>query len=235
MVVVTTPMRVGTHWVFNSLRSISGLPSDYWHKDLFVNGERKPTEEHIVRSHYAMPSTILKSYPNTKVVVVLRDIRDVIVSLFFYLKHDPMGWNVKTEREKLPIGTTMKEFIYSDRVKEEVRAHIQYWKEIDSNKDNVIVVTYEEIVRDTYGTIGKIARLVGYPYDFETVKMCTDGNGFRAMSTRKEGDEKQDAFYRKGIVGDYKNHMDLTDLEYLNHIVREEGGDRRVFYDMDTK
>lgn len=168
----------------------------------------------------------------------MRDIRDVLVSLFFYLKHDPMGWNAKTQREKIPLGMGIKEFICSPRVEEEIQSHIDYWNEIsgkDSEKDRIYTIRYVEMVNDPYDTISRLASFCGFDTDPEVIKICVDGNGFRVMSGRQEGSEKQDAFYRKGIVGDYKNYLDGEDLEHIDNIVKSKGGDVNVYNYLDAE
>ena len=76
---------------------------------------------------------------------------------------------------------------------------------------------------------------MSYDTDKETVKICVDGNSFKVMSSRNEGDERQDAFYRKGIVQDYKNYLDDEDLKHIDDIVKSRGGDVRVYNDLDSK
>jgi hypothetical protein len=152
------------------------------------------------------------------------------VSLYFYLQHDPHGWSVEP---KLGFDVPLKDFIKSNRVRQEIASHISYLNDVAH--EFVLHVRYEDMVEDIYAVTKVVARFIGYPEsDDDVIKLLVDDNSFKTVTGgRGEGNEDPTSFYRKGIVGDYKNYLNVDDLAYIWQIVQEEGGTTSVYHNMD--
>ena len=74
---------------------------------------------------------------------------------------------------------------------------------------------YEDLKNDIYGSTLKIINYTGINVEDSRVRKSIAKNDFKRVSGRKTGIENRSSFYRKGIVGDWKNYFDAELLEYL--------------------
>uniref|UniRef100_A0A0D3GXT7 Sulfotransferase n=1 Tax=Oryza barthii TaxID=65489 RepID=A0A0D3GXT7_9ORYZ len=97
---------------------------------------------------------------------------------------------------------------------------------------------YEEVLRDPVNTIRELAQFVGQPFSdteeeagtvAEIVKLCSL-ESLRSQKANKEGIQgvyikfSHDSYFRKGVEGDWRNHMtpEMAEMgEHLDSIIRE--------------
>ena len=65
--------------------------------------------------------------------------------------------------------------------------------------------SYEALNKDTNLELTRILTQIGVCADERTVQNAVDKFSFAAQSGRKPGDRDNEAFVRKGVVGDWKN------------------------------
>ncbi|KAG8375417.1 hypothetical protein BUALT_Bualt10G0097900 [Buddleja alternifolia] len=94
-----------------------------------------------------------------------------------------------------------------------------YWNASLENPDRVLFLKYEDVKRDPYSEIKKIAEFVGLPFSEEEEKAGLVGEIAKFCSFDKlknleinktgihYGPIKNDSFYRKGDVGEWVNHL----------------------------
>lgn len=69
--------------------------------------------------------------------------------------------------------------------------------------------------------IRRLLRFIGLPHADEDVKACVEGSRFsRQSGGRDPGQEQSDSFYRKGVVGDWRNHFSEEFGEMLIRITK---------------
>jgi hypothetical protein len=81
-------------------------------------------------------------------------------------------------------------------------------------------LTYADHKSDPTRTIRRVVDFLGLPSTDDDVRMCIQRGDFKNQSGRKAGDERRDAFLRKGIVGDWRNHFTDEFGELLVRISR---------------
>ena len=136
----------------------------------------------------------VKEHYNKRVVYLIRDPRDCLVSLYFYRAYCK---NILTKRIKFRIKTTLSHYGFVRKTLEAWKQHVRTYKdECDQ------VISYEELINDCTGSL---SRLTGTD-DMSRLGTVVDENSFQAHSGREQGQENKYKFARKGIVGDWNNY-----------------------------
>ena len=163
-------------------------------------------------------------------IYVLRDGRDVAVSLYFHvIRHlrtdtlfsrrarafcddvfgpdaDPMD-----TRRNLPAfirSLSTHPFAIIVRTRRDHRfqtwpRHVRDW----TRRRGVTVVRYERLLTDTPTEIRRIGTAIGHPISPATSQDITRRHSFERKTGRTPGTENPVAFRRKGIAGDWRNHF----------------------------
>ena len=156
-----------------------------------------------------------------KFVVVMRNVKDVIVSFYHYHQYDvDCGFK----------GHTFDEFF--DKFKDKtiylgdpIEHMIGWWKYKDH--PNVHIVFYEDMLRDTANHVKAIGNFIGSPVSDETARRIKDGCSFMKMRDRDMGlyfageFHEGSTFFRKGVIGDWRNYMSEEQAKYVDDLVKE--------------
>lgn len=137
-------------------------------------------------------------------VVMFRDLRDVAVSNYFYVKNTP--WHPEHRHYA---GRTVEEglAVFADRT---LRAYADWVISWQANRDpeRSTIVRYEEMLADTVGSLRRVASTFALPADESTIRDLADRFSFRKMSGgRDQGQADGTRFVRKGVAGDWVNHF----------------------------
>ncbi len=176
-----------------------------------------------IRGKYLIPKDILFS---KKVILLCRDPRDTVVSLFFQ----------KTKRSGTRVECDISTFIRDPKLGILGIIHVMNrWRERLRKHPHFLRVSYEELRGDTLGTLIKVLEFIGITdIDVSRAKEAVDFASFenmKAMETRGDfnrrnlqpGDPSDaDSFkVREGKVGGYKRHFAEADLKYINTAMHE--------------
>lgn len=160
------------------------------------------TKMHV---HGSMHNVELLRTSNIRYVILYRDLRDVAVSNFFYVRNTPWHPEYKFYKDAdTPQGLR----IFAQRTLKDYERWVRSWHE---NRDpSLSVITrYEDLLSDDKSVMKAIARLFELDDSDETITKITKANSFKAMSGgRAKGDSNENAFARKGVAGDWENHFD---------------------------
>lgn len=143
-------------------------------------------------------------FPRAKFIHILRDGRDVTVSLWhFNLKND--------------IGKTMEHWGTFDRF---VEQFTDRWVAMVENgrragekigPERYMEIRYEDLLIDPGAQLARVLHFLSPDIDTsrEIIDSCNELASFRALSGGREaGDEDSESFFRKGVAGDWKQHFD---------------------------
>jgi len=151
--------------------------------------------------HNAM---ILRQFGDIRYVVVYRDLRDVAVSHYFYVKRTP--WHPEFPKyRKLNIDEGLKYF--AENTLDVFEQWIRSWHR-NRDEQNSIIVTYEQLLADTFTHFTRIAQHFQLDSRPETISKIVKTNKFKNLSGgRKRGHESRNSFFRSGTSGNWKNYF----------------------------
>ncbi|KAL7866579.1 hypothetical protein AOLI_G00143930 [Acnodon oligacanthus] len=150
------------------------------------------------------PKDIPESFKakKTKMLVVFRNPKDTVVSYYHFMNKNPL----------LPKTESWDKF-FSDFMDGEVPLgsyfdHALAWeKRMDD--PNVVIVTYEELKENPPEGIKKVADFFSFPLTEDQVMNIAKETSFNAMAQNFKNSHGNfgNFFFRKGVVGDWKNHL----------------------------
>lgn len=161
----------------------------------------------IIKSH--LPCT--NAYP--KVLLVVRDPRDVMVSYFHYLK------GLQRIPENMPVGEVIRSEKYGI---DAWVAHTEGWlKRADAGR-RVRVYRYEDMLADPLGRLAPMLDILGRPVERATLEEAILRSGKERMKALEQTTRKPDyplgrsdfAFVRKGQAGEGRQ-LPEADLRYI--------------------
>jgi len=187
--------------------------------------------------------------PDSKVVHIIRDGRDVIVSTVHH------RWNNATDvgghRNLTPEQIAKREAYRSDPAsflatgesifaEGDVTELARIWNESvggtvengASLGDNYHELRYENLLAEPATEVRRLLKFLGADSGEEVARRCVEAASFEQLSGgRTQGEEDSSSFYRKGVSGDWKNHFTEED----KRVFKEEAGELliRLGYERD--
>ncbi len=181
------------------------------------------THQHSDKSKKIHYGNLPKPNPTGKVILLLRDPRDIVVSAHLHAKH----------RKGLFKGS-LAEYLRDPRfgIKKVIRFY-NNWRGAP-----VYALWYEELKQDPVNNLTKILKFCEIPITssrhdndcvVEAVGLASLENlqewertGYLKMNQGKPKSSNTDGYYhRKGEIGDYKNHFSARDIAYANEALEE--------------
>lgn len=183
-------------------------------------------QHHDGGPEFRAPETLQRDktfYRDRRVVFLVRDPRDVLVSSYFQ----------KTRRNNDYEGT-LAEYVH-ERVGgiETIVEFFNIWAQNRGVPRDFLLVTYEDLHRDTAGELRRVLDFLGLTGVSDTaieaaVAYCRFDNmrsieaenqlGTSALAARDRGDMSTYKT-RKGEVGGYREHLSETDIEYIDGVI----------------
>lgn len=149
------------------------------------------------RSH----SNFTPRFPN--VIYQLRDGRDVMVSYFFhYIKFKKYSYS-------------FLDFLKEESVLNGWKEHVNSWILKNDNRQNLVLVKYEDMIEDTYKAVSEMLGSLGYKYKKEWLNKAIQNSSFKNMQKIEEQKglghvksvNKNVKFVRKGGYGGWSEHF----------------------------
>nr|XP_044990134.1 sulfotransferase 2A1-like [Jaculus jaculus] len=235
--VILTYPKSGTNWLVEIVCLIHTKGDPKWIQSVF-SWRRSPCLEsnngyallentegpHLMKSHLPFrlfPKSLFNS--KAKVIYVIRNPRDVLVSGYFFWKDSKLHKHPKSLQEYL------EWFIEGNVPYGSWFEHIRGWMSM-RERDNFLVLSYEELKKDTRGTIEKICQFLGKKLEPEELDSVLQNSSFQVMKDNKMSNfslvpthyfPNGVLLMRKGISGDWKNHFTVAQAEAFNKIFQE--------------
>lgn len=198
------------------------IPSILYTHEIWEHYSKATVSQRLL-GKYIVPDSMLKS---KKIVLLYRDPRDVLVSLFFHMR----------KRSELTAEKQIADFIFNKHhgIQQIVKVMNQ-WRERLKEHPDIFWIAYEELKSDTLGRLTALLKFLNFGVldegiarqavafaEFESMKKM-EAKGTFGTKILKPGDPLDpDSFkVRKGKVGDYVNHFSGEDLILLNRAVAD--------------
>lgn len=162
----------------------------------FIDEVDYANHNYLFKAHLFFKHHIVAGKPNVRIVNITRDIRDVIVSAFYF-----------AQLRKTFAGDDFDRF-YWTRGRQVARWVIQYnrlWQTVP----NAFTMSYECLHEDFAAEVQALASFIGVtvgPADIERIRGETELDSLRSRYDEVSADGKHH-FYRKGVVGDWQGHL----------------------------
>ncbi|XP_069830984.1 amine sulfotransferase-like isoform X2 [Dendropsophus ebraccatus] len=172
--------------------------------------------------YYLMPRDL--RFRTGKMIYVSRNPKDVLVSFYHFYKIKP---NIKCT---ISWEAFIELFLSGKVLGGSWFDHVIGW---DTHKEdfNILFVTYEEMIKDLRSAVKKICKFVAINLDEEAIDTVVEKATFKNMKhdpvanykfiSNDVLDQSKGNFLRKGIVGDWKNHMTVAQSEMFDKVYKE--------------
>ncbi|MEE9373998.1 MAG: sulfotransferase domain-containing protein [Saprospiraceae bacterium] len=203
----------GGTWLSQMLSELTDLP--------FPRNASVAQQPCIIHGHH------LIKVNDKKVVHLIRDGRDIMVSAYHYFllndQIDPRRkryWRDKMKAEnidnvKINLSSFIKIFINNFRSGWSVKTWPKYVNHYQ-NRPLTIQIKYEELNQNTEATMTKLMYSLGITFRKEKLKAVIKKYHFETQTGRKKGEENPKSFLRKGSVNDWKNFFTKESAEVFN-------------------
>jgi len=179
-----------------------------------------------------------KDYYRKKVVLLVRDPRDVVVSQYFQWKHRMRPW--KKRLNSYPAhGADISEFQFAmdqDAGLPKIIDFLNLWADEAGKVDQLLVIRYEDMRRNTVEVLGQILDFIGTPASpdeaaevanfssMENMKKMEQESSFRGSGSRMlPGDRKNPDSYkvRRGKVGGFSDYFDEDQVNTIEQLLQQ--------------
>jgi sulfotransferase family protein len=158
-------------------------------------------------------------FPEAKFLQIVRDPRDAGVSLWFQSLRQPAP---EPPAQRLPISDLVKN--YAETWSASVAQGVAFGTR---HPAAYLELRYEDLVAEPVPTFARVCRFLGVDDDEPILRRCLEEASFERLSGgRARGQENRDSFFRKGVAGDWRNHLDAA-AEAL--VIEKAGGMMRRF------
>lgn len=164
-----------------------------------------------------------------RVAYVCRDPKDMVVSLWHFLRRSNPGLSFDETFESVCDGAVVAGPVW-DHV-------LSYWRASVASPGRVLFLKYEDLLRDPGGNVRRLAEFMGRPFsaaeeangDVAAVVELCSFDKMKGLEVNRPGSGTagryrpmpRDAFFRKGVAGDWANHMTPQMAARLDEIVRD--------------
>ncbi len=221
LVLVTEFPKSGGSWFGQMLSEALQIP--------FPRNRSAKLERSLMQGHY------LYSKNFNKVICVMRDGRDVMVSAYYHFLFDNdrnPSFSVKKWRKALPfedyndIRTNLPHFIKHMFSSYKVFNKPVTWSDFVndySENQNALIVKYEDLKKQPVIELQRSLEFLNEEMKIkEYLQEIIDKYSFKNLSKREPGQENKKSFMRKGIVGDWKNNFTTESATVFDELAGEE-------------
>ncbi|KAB2867990.1 MAG: sulfotransferase domain-containing protein [Bacteroidales bacterium] len=214
--------------------SLAGLQKNI-HKKEFENQfiSNLKDKPRVIKSHahanhsdyYSNNETILHIanylFKNCKIIYVYRDGRDVLNSLYYYYN------KLYPERNAINFSQfiNMKNDLDDDTFSKNLN-RVEYWYYHLNGwlqKNNILFLSYEQILKDYYGCFLKIREYLAINPNSKIIDVRISQHSTQSNNKAKH----TSILYRKGLIGDYQNIFSREDYnvfeKYTNNLLNKLG------------
>ena len=182
------------------------------------------TTQRIIKSHlpYKYFAQQLKE-KKTKVVLVVRNIKDTLVSFYHFYRMCKFLGNMKGPFDEFFELFKEKNLVYGDWF-DHVSGYLN-----NQSKFNLLLVRYEDLKNDLKGNIRKNAEFLEEELSESQFDAIAEHVDFKSMQNNKSlnkswipgFDQNISPYIRKGMVVYWKNYFSVEKVEYIDALHKE--------------
>lgn len=174
------------------------LPADMFER---FDGMLVLTKMHV---HGSAHNVEVLRRAGVRYAVLFRDLRDVAVSNFFYVRQTP--WHPE-HPHYAGLGVQEGLEVFARRTLPQYAQWVRSWHE-RRDPQRSIELRYEQMLADPVGALTRVNDLFQLGASPELVRSIVERHSFRRLSRgREQGEQSESSFFRKGVAGDWVNHF----------------------------
>ncbi|XP_003803679.1 bile salt sulfotransferase-like [Otolemur garnettii] len=240
VLIITFP-KSGTHWLVEILclihskgdtKWIQSVPT--WERSPWIETEprfasaNKKEGPRLLSSHlpsHLFPKSFFSS--KAKVIYLIRNPKDVIISGYFF-------WSsVNFAKKPKSLEQFLECFLEGNVPYRSWFDHVHGWVSM-RERENFLMLSYEELKWDTERTAGKICQFLGKKVEPEELSLILKNSSFEVMKENKMSNFSMmksqylvhtNPLMRKGITGDWKNYFMVAQAEAFDKLFQEKMAD----------
>ncbi|XP_066494535.1 sulfotransferase 2B1-like [Tiliqua scincoides] len=228
----------GTHWMGEILSLIRQDGDPTWARSVLM-WKRIPWIEHAetkdIVLNYAPPRYMSSHLPfqlfpksflhsKAKVIYTVRNLKDVLVSSFYFHKV------YKCMRDPGTMQDLLDNFLSGNATCGCWFDHVKGWLAM-KDKPNVLINTYEEMQQDLRGSVERICRFLGKELTSQQIDSVVENASFETMKDNKmsnfsqasdeDMDHSKGKLMREGKSGIWKNYLTVAQNEQFDRVYQE--------------
>jgi len=157
-----------------------------------------------LHSHGSAHNVRVLTDAGVRAVVLYRDLRDIAVSNYFYVRRT--RWHPE---HRLYRGVDLNKGLrlFAER---SLGAYVDWIRSWRNNRDpeTTLELRYEQLLRDPMGSMTRVAELFGLDSGENRIAEIVDRHSFQRVTGRHPGQVDAGSFARKGKAGDWKDQFD---------------------------
>jgi hypothetical protein len=156
------------------------------------------------------------AYANRKVILLLRDPKDIVVSAYLH-----------ATKNKGSYTGELSSYIHDHRYG--VEKIVQFYNNWYGNEG--IAIWYEDLVKLPHKVLTQVLCFIDAPFIHEdvirAVRLCSLDNmkvwerEGTHINKVKHPEDPESYYHRKGVPGDHVNYMSDEDIEFCDHAIKE--------------
>jgi len=171
--------------------------------DVIAVGEKTP-------EHALCMKELVQCFPSAKFIHIIRDGRDVCVSGYF---HNQRKGGAKFQQQFLDLDHYIQ-YTVTQHWQSYITQARSFGQEFAPQYHEL---KYEDLHTDPQGQIQAMLDFLGVSSGDAEIAACAEAGTFRTLAAgRKRGEEDTRSFFRKGVVGDWRNHFDASNTDTFN-------------------
>ena len=189
------------------LRTAVGLSFARWVGDNEVLAIGEKTPENAMRMN-----PLLQCFPNAKFIHITRDGRDVCVSGWF---HNQRKAGPDFAKKFPDLNTYIKYTVTKHWL-----PYIQQAQKFgQQHPERYLELRYEDLHKDPETQTKNLLTFLGMDDSEAATLACLEAGSFKKLTEgRTRGEEDKSSFFRKGVIGDWQNHFDESNLATYNQV-----------------
>lgn len=151
---------------------------------------------------------IWELYPNIRLIHLVRDCRDVVVSgIAHWLQLQDRA--ADSDSMDIPFSYLLNSWVEIQRAMDNARDRFEH----------VFEVKYEDMLEDPLGQAARIFSFVGADCQADLIQRCVEETTFEKLSGgRTRGQEDAMSFFRNGTAGQWRDRLSQTQLERIDEL-----------------
>lgn len=202
--------------------STAVIDDENFDNDHKFEGGRRLFKTHLPFNN--LPENLKTGKSNARIIYVVRNIKDNLVSFYHFCRMNQLYGLFEGSFDDfyelwLNSQTPHGDWFY----------HVKEFIESSKTNSNILIVSYEQLLSNTCEIVKRISEFIKEDLNDEIIGKIVENTSIENMRKNNRTNRKEvkayrqeiSQFFRKGIVGDWKNYFNDQQIEQINQLTKE--------------